>query len=82
MGSNPPDDGAEGADRRGSTAISEGEGGFGKEEQLAKERERERERSEADIHVEKYIGEQLQRIKADDSPSVAVYEDEFEAQLD
>ena len=53
---------------------------FGKEEQLARERENDRRRSEAEGHLEKYVGDQLSRIGADDS--VAVYEDEFEAQLD
>jgi hypothetical protein len=66
--------------RRGSTVTSDGGDAFGKEERLARERENERRRSEADSHVEKYIGEQLSRIRTDES--VAVYEDEFEAQLD
>jgi hypothetical protein len=72
--------------RRGSAAISDGDA-FGNEERLARERERERESeekrrttSEADSHMEKYVGEQLSRIKTEES--VAVYEDEFEAQLD
>lgn len=47
---------------------------------MARERENERRRSEANDHVEKYIGEQLNRVKSEES--VAVYEDEFEAQLD
>jgi hypothetical protein len=82
-GSIAPDEGGDGAAaRRGSTAVSDGDEAFGREERLAKDRERERERSEADSHVEKYIGDQLNRIKTDDSGSVAVYEDEFEAQLD
>lgn len=70
--------------RRGSTAISDGGDAFGNEEKLGREREdkeQDRRRSEADSHVEKYIGEQLSRIRTD-AESVAVYEDEFEAQLD
>jgi hypothetical protein len=72
--------------RRDSTAVSDGGDAFGKEQELKREREgqekeNERRRSEADSHVEKYIGEQLNRIRTDED-SVAVYEDEFEAQLD
>ena len=58
-----------------SSAVSESDP-FGEEQDL----EREREKNEADIHVDKYVAEQLERIKTDDSS--AVYEDEFEAQLD
>ncbi len=73
--------------RRDSTAVSDGDG-FGKEERLVKERkeeeeeEEQRRRSEADSHLEKYVDEQLSRIRTDADDSVAVYEDEFEAQLD
>lgn len=49
---------------------------WGQEDQLEKERRK----SVADSHYEKYVGEQLSRLKTDES--VAVYEDEFEAQLD
>ena len=49
---------------------------FGDEERLEKKRRK----SEADGHVKKYVAEQLSRINTDES--VAVYEDEFEAQLD
>lgn len=49
---------------------------FGEEEQL----EQERRRSIADSHYENFVKEQLHRVKTDES--VAVYEDEFEAQLD
>lgn len=72
-----------GVSRRGSNAISDRDGdgktenGFGEEEE-----EEKKEREDADEHVEKYIGEQLERIRTDWSESVAVYEDEFEAQLD
>lgn len=83
----PSDTGADRHDalspaRRDSTAISDvdpcdDEGRHGPEEP----RDDERRRSEADSHLEKYIGEQLNRVKSDEE-SVAVYEDEFEAQLD
>ncbi|KAI1623056.1 Six-hairpin glycosidase-like protein [Exophiala viscosa] len=49
---------------------------FGEEEQL----EQERRRSAADSHYESFIKEQLHRVQTEES--VAVYEDEFEAQLD
>lgn len=49
---------------------------FGQEDVL----ERERRKSIADSHYEKYVNEQLSRVKTDES--IAVYEDEFEAQLD
>jgi hypothetical protein len=49
---------------------------FGREEEL----EQERRKSIADSHYEKYVTEQLSRMQTDES--VAVYEDEFEAQLD
>jgi len=52
------------------------DGAFGEEAVL----ERERRRSIADSHYEKYVAEQLHRVKTEES--VAVYEDEFEAQLD
>lgn len=42
--------------------------------------ERERQRSEANFHVANYVTDQLERVRSNDS--VAVYEDEFEAQLD
>ena len=38
------------------------------------------EKAEADKHVANYVSDQLERIRSDES--VAVYEDEFEAQLD
>lgn len=75
------DKAAAASSRRDSTATGDGDA-FGNEEQLAKDRrEEERRKSEADGHLEKYIGEQLSRIRTDEE-SVAVYEDEFEAQLD
>jgi len=50
---------------------------FGEEERL----ERQRRKSEANSHTDNYIAEQLHRVQSgDDGP--AVYEDEFEAQLD
>lgn len=79
---NSPDGGAAlSPGRRDSTAVSDADP-FGNEEQLGREREREdeRRRSEADTHLEKYIDEQLSRARSEES--VAVYEDEFEAQLD
>ena len=42
--------------------------------------EHERERNEANQHVATYVTDQLERIRSHES--VAVYEDEFEAQLD
>jgi hypothetical protein len=60
-----------------NSVISDGDADpFGDETPLEKERRK----SIADSHVEKYVAEQLTRIKTDES--VAVYEDEFEAQLD
>jgi hypothetical protein len=60
-----------------NSVISDGDAdAFGDETPLEKERKK----SIADSHVEKYVAEQLTRIKTDES--VAVYEDEFEAQLD
>ena len=50
---------------------------FGDEQRL----ERERRKSVADSDVEKYVAEQLSRLQVEED-SVAVYEDEFEAQLD
>lgn len=38
-------------------------------------------REEADAHVDKYVMDQLSRVKTGDSDT-AIYEDEFEAQLD
>lgn len=49
---------------------------FGEEERL----ERQRRKSQADLHTEDYIKEQLYRVQTGEGP--AVYEDEFEAQLD
>lgn len=49
---------------------------FGEEERL----ERQRRKSQADSITEDYIKEQLFRVQTGDGP--AVYEDEFEAQLD
>lgn len=49
---------------------------FGEEERL----ERQRRKSQADSITDDYIKEQLQRVQTGDGP--AVYEDEFEAQLD
>lgn len=49
---------------------------FGEEERL----ERQRRQSEADSHTENYIAEHLRRVQTGDP--AAVYEDEFEAQLD
>lgn len=49
---------------------------FGEEERL----ERQRRKSQADSITEDYIKEQLYRVQTGDGP--AVYEDEFEAQLD
>lgn len=68
--------------RKDSTAISDVDP-YDNEEQLTEggERDDERNRSEADSHLEKFIGEQLNRVRSDEE-SVAVYEDEFEAQLD
>ena len=60
-----------------NSVISDGDTDpFGDETPLEKERRK----SIADSHVEKYVAEQLTRIKTDES--LAVYEDEFEAQLD
>ena len=62
-----------------NSAVSDGRdsnNAFGDEERL----ERERRRSVADEHVEKYVAQQLSKINTEES--VAVYEDEFEAQLD
>jgi hypothetical protein len=57
--------------------VSDGEvDPFGNETPLEKERRK----SITDSHVEKYVAEQLTRIRADES--TAVHEDEFEAQLD
>ena len=42
--------------------------------------EQERQRMEANQHVANYINDQLERVRSNES--VAVYEDEFEAQLD
>jgi len=42
--------------------------------------EQERSRSEANDHVANYVADQLERIRSNES--AAVYEDEFEAQLD
>lgn len=42
--------------------------------------ERERHRNEANKHVTKYVTEQLERVRSNES--VAAYEDEFEAQVD
>ena len=41
-----------------------------------------KEREEADAHLEKYVTDQLQRISTGGDTEAAVYEDEFEAQLD
>ena len=49
---------------------------FGEEEKL----ERERRKSMADSHTENFIAEHLHRVQTGDP--AAVYEDEFEAQLD
>jgi len=49
---------------------------WGEEDKL----ERERRKSVADSHFEKFVNDQLTKIKTDES--VGVYEDEFEAQLD
>ena len=49
---------------------------FGEEERL----ERHRRQSEADSHTDNYIKEHLHRVQTGDT--AAVYEDEFEAQLD
>ena len=49
---------------------------FGHEEAL----EQKRRQSEADGLLEKHVSEQLRRVQTNES--VAVYEDEFEAQLD
>lgn len=49
---------------------------FGEEERL----ERQRRQSEADSHTENFIAEHLRRVQTGDP--AAVYEDEFEAQLD
>ena len=60
-----------------NSVVSDGDTDpFGNETPLEKERRK----SIADSHVEKYVAEQLTKIKTDES--VAVYEDEFEAQLD
>jgi hypothetical protein len=60
-----------------NSVISDGEADpFGDETPLEKERRK----SIADSHVEKYVAEQLTRIMTDES--AAVYEDEFEAQID
>ena len=58
-----------------SAATADGDE-WGKEDKLEKERRK----SVADSHYEKFVAEQLTKIKTDDS--VGVYEDEFEAQLD
>lgn len=42
--------------------------------------EQEKRRKEADLHVANYVSDQLERIRSNES--AAVYEDEFEAQLD
>lgn len=57
----------------GDNAASEGPGPEETEES-------ERRRSEADQHVANFVNDQLTRVNTGDS--VAVYEDEFEAQLD
>ena len=49
---------------------------FGEEERL----ERERRKSVANSHTETYIAQELHRVQTGDGP--AVFEDEFEAQLD
>lgn len=60
-----------------NSVTSDGEADpFGEETPLEKERRK----SIADSHVEKYVAEQLTRIMTDES--TAVYEDEFEAQMD
>jgi hypothetical protein len=63
-----------------NSAVEEGseadQSAFGHEEAL----ERERRRSVADSHLERYVEEQLRRIRTDES--TAVYEDEFEAMLE
>lgn len=45
-----------------------------------KDEEQESSRSEADDHIANYVADQLERIRSNEP--VAVYEDEFEAQLD
>jgi len=59
-----------------SRSAIDGSDAFGEEERL----ERQRRKSQADSHTEHYIAEQLHRIQTGESP--AVFEDEFEAQLD
>lgn len=73
--------------------ISDGGDAFGNEERLARERDgvkgamekereiEERRKEDGHVEVERYIGEQMSRIRIEEE-SVAVYEDEFEAQLD
>ncbi|RMZ90983.1 hypothetical protein DV736_g1759, partial [Chaetothyriales sp. CBS 134916] len=51
---------------------------FGREENLEKERAK----SLADSHYEHFVKNQLEKIKTGESEGKAVYEDEFEAQLD
>ena len=58
-----------------ASAVTDGSE-WGEEDQLEKERRK----SIADSHYEKFVNDQLTKIKTDES--VGVYEDEFEAQLD
>jgi hypothetical protein len=58
-----------------TSALSDGDA-FGEAEALEKERRK----SIADAHVDKYVAEQLKKMQTDES--LAIYEDEFEAQLD
>ncbi|KKY24288.1 putative cytoplasm protein [Phaeomoniella chlamydospora] len=45
-------------------------------------RDSEEEREQADAHVDKYVADQLRRVSSGGDADTAVYEDEFEAQLD
>ena len=47
---------------------------------VADDEEQDKRRKEADLHVANYVSDQLERIRSNES--AAVYEDEFEAQLD
>jgi hypothetical protein len=58
-----------------ASVITDGDE-WGEEDKLEKERRK----SIADSHYEKFVNDQLTKIKTDES--IGVYEDEFEAQLD
>lgn len=81
-----------GASRRDSTTAGGSDGGGTealadevelREGRAEQEKEKEKSRSEADGHVQRYVSEQMSRIRSEaETESVAVDEDGFEAQLD